>query len=169
VLTVRKKSLRLAQGRIGLISDTHGLLRPQALRALKGCELIIHAGDIGKRDILVGLKKVAPVLAIRGNNDRELWAQNIPDILHLRINGVNLQVIHDVHDLGDNLTTPGFRGVISGHSHSPKVTTRDDVLYVNPGSAGPRRFKLPVAVALLRIRNTEISANIVELRVARAF
>jgi uncharacterized protein len=169
VLTVRKKSLTLARGKIGLISDTHGLLRPQALLALKGCELIIHAGDIGKPEILVALKKLAPVLAIRGNNDRELWAKSIPDILQLRVNGVRLEVIHDVHDLADNPLAAGFRAVISGHSHKPMVAARDDVLYVNPGSAGPRRFKLPVAVALLRIHSAEISAKIVELRVSSAF
>ena len=165
MLTVGKKSLTLAHGKIGLISDTHGLLRPEALIALKGCELIIHAGDIGKPEILIGLKEIAPVLAIRGNNDRELWAKNIPDVLQLRVNGVKLEVIHDVHDLADNALAAGFRAVISGHSHKPMVATRDDVLYINPGSAGPRRFKLPVAVALLRLRLAEISAKIIELRV----
>jgi putative phosphoesterase len=166
VLTVGKKSLTLAHGRIGVISDTHGLSRPQAFIALKGCELIIHAGDIGKAEVLVGLKKIAPVLAIRGNNDRELWAKNIPDVLHLCINGVNLRVIHNVHDLDGDPMTAGFPVVISGHSHKPMVTTRDNVLYVNPGSAGPRRFKLPVAIAMLRIgRAAEISAKIIELSV----
>jgi len=162
---VRMKSLTLERGRIGLISDTHGLLRPQAVTMLKGSELIIHAGDIGKPEILIELAKLAPVLAIRGNNDREAWAKKIPDVLRLRINGIKIEVIHDVHDLADKPLAAGFRAVISGHSHKPGVSKRDGVLYINPGSAGPRRFKLPVAIAVLKLQHDKCNAKIVELAV----
>ena len=162
---VRMKSLTLERGRIGLISDTHGLLRPQAVTMLKGSELIIHAGDIGKPEILIELAKLAPVLVVRGNNDREAWAKKIPDVLRLRINGIKLEVIHDVHDLADKPLAAGFRAVISGHSHKPGVSTRDGVIYINPGSAGPRRFKLPVAIAVLKLQHDKCNAKIVELAV----
>ena len=163
--TIRKKSLNLANGKVGVISDTHGLLRPAALAALKGTELIIHAGDIGKPEILTALKNLAPVLAIRGNNDRQPWARTLPDVLQLRLHDLKLQVIHDVHDIDGDPAAAGFGVVISGHSHMPGVTKRDHVLYINPGSAGPRRFKLPVAVAVLSIRQPHVSAEIVELLV----
>lgn len=163
--TIRKKSLNLANGKVGVISDTHGLLRPAALAALKGTELIIHAGDIGKPEILTALKNLAPVLAIRGNNDRQAWARTLPDVLQLRLHDLKLQVIHDVHDIDGDPAAAGFGVVISGHSHMPGVTKRDHVLYINPGSAGPRRFKLPVAVAVLAIRQPHVSAEIVELLV----
>ena len=163
MLTIRKKSLNLANGKVGVISDTHGLLRPAAIAVLKGTDLIIHAGDIGKPEVLTALKNLAPVLAIRGNNDRQAWARTIPDVLQLRLHELKLQVIHDVYDLDGDPATAGFRVVISGHSHMPGVTTRDHVLYINPGSAGPRRFKLPVAVAVLAIRHPHVSAEIVEL------
>jgi putative phosphoesterase len=163
VFTVKKQRVTLKTGRVGLISDTHGLLRPEALAALKGSELIIHAGDIGKPEVLASLKSIAPVLAIRGNNDRESWAKKIPDILHLQINGACLFVIHNVNDLEVDPAAEGFNAVISGHSHKPGITNSDGVLFLNPGSAGPRRFKLPVALARLRIKDEKVNAKIVEL------
>jgi len=163
VFTVKKQRITLKTGRVGLISDTHGLLRPEALAALQGSELIIHAGDIGKPEVLASLKSVAPVLAIRGNNDREPWAKKIPDILHLHVNGVCLFIIHNVNDLEVDPAAKGFHAVISGHSHKPSLTNSDGVIFLNPGSAGPRRFKLPVALARLRIQREKVNAQIVEL------
>jgi uncharacterized protein len=163
VFTVKKQRVTLKTGRVGLISDTHGLLRPEALAALQGSELIIHAGDIGKPEVLASLKSVAPVLAIRGNNDREPWAKKIPDILHLHVDGVCLFIIHNVNDVEVDPAAKGFHAVISGHSHKPSLTNRDGVIFLNPGSAGPRRFKLPVALARLRIQREKVNAQIVEL------
>lgn len=163
MLAVRQKRVTLKSGRIGVISDTHGLLRPETLAALKGSELIIHAGDIGKPEVLASLRSVAPVLAIRGNNDRESWAKNIPDVLNLRLNGIGLYVIHNVNDLEIDPAANGFHAVISGHSHKPGIATRDGVVFINPGSAGPRRFKLPVALARLRIQGQKVNAKIIEL------
>jgi len=165
VWSIQEKRLKLTSGRIGLISDTHGLLRPEAIAALKGSELIIHVGDIGKPEILTSLKLIAPVLAIRGNNDREAWAKEIPDILSLRLNGVGLYVIHNVHDLEINPVDEGFHAVTSGHSHKPGISNRGGVMFLNPGSAGPRRFKLPVAVARLRILRRKVHATIIELKI----
>ena len=158
--SIQEKRLKLTSGRIGLISDTHGLLRPEAIGALKGSELIIHVGEI-----LTSLKLIAPVLAIRGNNDREAWAKEIPDILSLRLNGVGLYVIHNVHDLEINPVDEGFHAVTSGHSHKPGISNRGGVMFLNPGSAGPRRFKLPVAVARLRILRRKVHATIIELKI----
>lgn len=137
--------------RIGLISDTHGVLRPQALQALRGVAHIIHAGDIGNAAILEQLAQVAPVSAIRGNNDSGDWAALIPETRTLEIGGVSLYVLHDVHALAIDPAAAGMQVVIAGHSHRPAVDLRDDILFVNPGSAGPRRFKLPVSVAILEI------------------
>jgi len=161
MLSVRK-GLRLKRGRIGLISDTHGLIRPQALAALKGSELIIHAGDIGKPEVIESLQTVAPVIAIRGNNDRDSWAKAMPDVLELNINGIEIYVIHNVNEW-DRESIGEFDAVISGHSHKPNVMTRDGVLFVNPGSAGPRRFKLPIAVGRLNIGDDTPRAKIVQL------
>jgi uncharacterized protein len=153
----------LKRGRIGLISDTHGLLRPEALAALKGSELIIHAGDVGKPEVLTSLNAIAPVMAIRGNNDREAWAKKLPDILHIRVNSVALYVIHNVNELEINPVDDGFHAVISGHSHKPGIVRRGGVIFINPGSAGPRRFTLPVAVARLRLDQKKLFAKIVDL------
>lgn len=158
MLTARRK-LTIKSGKIGLISDTHGLMRPEALAALKGSELIIHAGDIGKPEVLDALKTVAPVIAIRGNNDRDSWAKNIPDLLDLRVNGINIYVIHDVNDLGPR-SAGAFQAVVSGHSHKPNLAAKEGVIFINPGSAGPRRFKLPIAVARLRLQDGKIRAKI---------
>ena len=161
-----EQSIRLKQGKIGLISDTHGLLRAEAIHALTGSELILHAGDIGKPEVLNSLQSLAPVLAIRGNNDRGQWAQGLPDILDLRINGVTVQIIHNVKEIEDDLTARAVHAVISGHSHKPGIVQREQVLFVNPGSAGPRRFKLPVAVAALRMSGRKFSARIIELPIS---
>jgi|SRR3569623_130449 len=150
----------MAKIRIGLISDTHGLLRPQALEALRGAELIIHGGDIGKPEILERLRALAPVVAVRGNNDRADWAAAIPETQTLDIGGVRLHVLHDVKELKADPGASGYRVVISGHSHRPSVQSRAGILFVNPGSAGPRRFSLPVSVALLNIEDGEPDARI---------
>src|SRR5262245_2051754 len=121
MLATQRKHLRLKTGRIGVISDTHGLVRPEALSALKNSELIIHAGDIGKPEVLTSLKSIAPIIAIRGNNDRESWAKNMPDIVQLRVNDISIYVIHNVNDLDIDLAAAGFSTVISGHSHKPGI------------------------------------------------
>src|SRR3569832_923357 len=136
---------------IGLISDTHGLLRPEAVRALTGVSLIIHAGDIGGPEILEALRQIAPVYAVRGNNDKGSWAAAIPLYQALDLEGVNIHVLHDLSELDLDPRAAGFAVVVSGHSHKPTVTERDGVTFVNPGSAGPRRFKLPVTVGYLDI------------------
>jgi hypothetical protein len=162
MLRVQEQSITLTKGNIGLIADTHGLVRPQALKALKGVELIVHAGDIGKAEVLEALRGIAPVVAIRGNNDRECWANDLPDILNLRLGNVAIHVIHDVYDMHVG-TDRLFNAVVSGHSHKPSMSQRDGTLFINPGSAGPRRFKLPVAVAKLLIVREKVRARIVEL------
>jgi len=165
VLSVREKRLTLKTGRIGVISDTHGLVRPEAIQALKGSELILHAGDIGKPEVLTSLGSIAPVIAIRGNNDRGVWAKQLPDILQLRVNGLGVYIIHNVNELEVDPAAEGFRAVISGHSHKPSITNLDGVMFLNPGSAGPRRFKLPVVVARLAIQKKRVHAAIIELKV----
>lgn len=134
---------------IGLISDTHGLLREEAVAALAGCDLIVHAGDVGNPDILDRLRAIAPVVAIRGNIDTGAWAAALPETAAAEHAGVLLYVLHDVHALDLNPAAGGFDVVVSGHSHQPSQSTRNGVLYVNPGSAGPRRFKLPITIARL--------------------
>ena len=163
-MILAQKQLKVRTGRIGLISDTHGLIRPEAVAALRGSELIIHAGDIGKPAVLETLKAIAPVIAIRGNNDRDSWAKKIPDLLDLKINGIRICVIHNVNEWKRD-SADGFHGVISGHSHKPSVITTDGVLFVNPGSAGPRRFKLPIAVARLQLNGAKMRAKILTLEV----
>jgi hypothetical protein len=151
--------------RIGLISDTHGLVRPEALAALTGCERIVHAGDIGSAAVLEALRELAPVIAVRGNNDRGAWAAELPATDILDIDGVLLCVLHDIHAIDLDPAASGFHAVVAGHSHRPAVLRKDGVLYVNPGSSGPRRFQLPVSVALLTIDGGELDASIVELDV----
>lgn len=148
---------------VGLISDTHGLLRPEAAAALRGVERIIHAGDIGGADILEALAKIAPVDAVRGNNDEGPWAARLPVELTLDIAGVAVHVLHDLKELEGDPAAAGFRVVIAGHSHKPRVNEKNGVLYVNPGSAGPRRFKLPVAVAYLQVASGAATARIHEI------
>ena len=128
--------------KIGLISDTHGLLRDEALRALEGSELILHAGDVGKPEIIDALKDLAPVFAVRGNIDTESWASALPETEIVETGGAIFYVLHDVHALDLNPAVAGFHIVVSGHSHRPARTEQDGVLYINPGSAGPRRFRV---------------------------
>ena len=165
MLTVREESIRLTVGKIGLIADTHGLIRPEALAALKGSDLIIHAGDIGKPEVLDALNSIAPVMAIRGNNDREKWARQLPDVLNLKLNSIKIHVIHNVNETKSDAVAKGFHAVVSGHSHKPSCVKRNGLLFINPGSAGPRRFKLPVAVATMRINGYTPRVRIVELKI----
>ena len=149
--------------RVGLISDTHGLLRPEALRFLRGADRIIHAGDIGKPEILEELRALAPLSAVRGNNDREPWAARVPETALLCIGRVAIYVLHNLAELEIDPVAQKYRVVVSGHSHKPTVQERDGVLYVNPGSAGPRRFTLPIAVGELKISGAGVRARIREL------
>ena len=148
---------------IGLISDTHGLLREEALRALEGSELIIHAGDVGKPEILDALKAIAPVFAVRGNVDTESWASALPETEVVETRLATFYVLHDLHMLDLNPAAAGFHIVVSGHSHKPSRTEQDGVLYINPGSAGPRRFQLPVTVARLSLGQTPWNVEFVDL------
>ena len=137
--------------RIGLISDTHGLLRKEAVEALRGSELILHAGDVGEPEILEKLREIAPVIAVRGNVDKERWANALPETAVAEAGAVLIYILHDVKALDLNPAASGFHIVVSGHSHKPGKTKRDGVLYINPGSAGPRRFQLPVTLARLAL------------------
>ncbi len=150
-------------GFVGVISDTHGLVRPEALAALEGSELIIHAGDIGGPEVIEELRRVAPVVAVRGNNDRGEWAEAFAEYEALEVGGKFLYVLHDLNELDINPSAAGFRVVVSGHSHKPLAEERRGVLYLNPGSAGPRRFKLPVTVARLRLDGDDAGAEIINL------
>ena len=149
--------------RVGLISDTHGLLRPEAVAALQGSDFIVHGGDIGNAGILEALAAIAPLTVVRGNNDREQWADGIAESELLKVGCVTLYAIHDLSQIDIDPAGAGVRVVVSGHSHKPKIQERDGVLYINPGSAGPRRFKLPIAVAELIVDGNAVSARIVEL------
>jgi len=148
--------------KIGVISDTHGLIRPQALQALRGSELILHAGDIGAPAILEQLETIAPVTAIRGNNDTDAWAKRIPERIDLEVEGVSIHMLHNVKELDGE---PAAHVIIAGHSHRPLVERREGVLYLNPGSAGPRRFKLPISVASMTCSDGKVRARIIELAV----
>ena len=149
--------------KIGLISDTHGLLREEALRALEGSELIIHAGDVGQPEIIDALKAVAPVVAVRGNIDTEPWASALPETEIVETGIATIYVLHDVSALDLDPAAAGFHIVVSGHSHKPGRTEHDGVLYINPGSAGPRRFQLPVTVACLDLGQTPWKVDFVDL------
>ena len=146
--------------KVGVISDTHGLVRPEALDALRGSELILHAGDIGSQAVLDALHTIAPVTAIRGNNDTDRWAQAIPERVDVELNGVPIHMLHSMKDIDD---VRDAKVIIAGHSHRPLVERRDGVLYLNPGSAGPRRFKLPISIALLTCSGGRARARIIEL------
>jgi len=148
---------------LGLISDTHGLLRDQALRALEGSELIIHAGDVGRPEILTALEAVAPVVAVRGNIDQGAWASKLPFTAVVEAGPANIYVIHDVHDLDLDPAAAGFHIVVSGHSHQPAREERRGVLYINPGSAGPRRFRLPFTVSRLDLSQKPWKADLIDL------
>ena len=134
---------------IGLISDTHGLLRPEALSALEGCERILHAGDIGSAALLEQLRAIAPVYAVRGNNDHGPWAMALPETLTTEVDGRRILVLHDLAQLAIDPVEQGIHAVVSGHSHRPVVRVAGDLLWINPGSAGPRRFSLPICLAIL--------------------
>ena len=148
---------------IGVISDTHGLLRPQALDALRGCDLIIHAGDVGSPDILAPLRALAPTHAVRGNVDKGPWADRLPMTEIVDVGGLSIYVLHIIADLDLDPPTAGFAAVIYGHSHQPSIETRDGVLYLNPGSAGPRRFNLPISLARITIAGTTLTPQLITL------
>ncbi|HWZ44949.1 MAG TPA: metallophosphoesterase family protein [Candidatus Saccharimonadales bacterium] len=148
---------------IGIISDTHGLLRPEAIDALRGSEHIIHAGDIGAPAIISSLEEIAPVTAIHGNSDREPWKRKFPETTVVELAGLHFYVLHDLNALDLKPQAAGFAAVISGHSHQPKQETRDGVLYFNPGSAGPRRFTLPITVGKIEITSTGLHGKIIEI------
>jgi len=149
--------------RIGLISDTHDLLRPQAIDFLRGSDFIIHAGDICDSTVIDELARIAPVTVVRGNNDRGTWANALPETELVKFGGIFIHVIHDLSQLDIDPNGAGVRVVVSGHSHKPVIEHRDGVVFVNPGSAGPRRFKLPISVAELVVAGGLVSARIVEL------
>lgn len=149
--------------RIGLISDTHGLLRPAALEFLQGSEAIVHGGDIGDPEILAVLGRIAKVTAVRGNNDHGPWAERIPHSQTLRFGAVGVHVVHDISELAIDPEQEDIQVVVCGHSHQPKIERRNGVLYINPGSAGPRRFRLPIALGELVIDGDAASARILPI------
>ena len=148
---------------IGVISDTHGLLRPEAVEALSGSDYIIHAGDVGDPRIVDRLRCIAPLTVVAGNIDREAWARKLPKADVLSADGLQIYVLHDIGGLDLKPEAAGFSAVIYGHSHVPKQEMRNGVLYLNPGSAGPRRFRLPITVARLQVRDGKLQAQIVPL------
>jgi len=148
---------------VGVISDTHGLLRPEALAVLQGSDYIVHAGDIGDPAILNRLAEIAPVTAVRGNVDRGAWAKKIPETNVLEIDGLDICVLHDLNQLNLKPEAAGFAAVISGHSHMPKQEMKNGVLYFNPGSAGPRRFNLPVSVGRLLVEAGRVRGEVLQI------
>jgi len=172
LLRLHSTTMRRIRGRrgaggpvVGVISDTHGLLRPEAVAALAGVDAIVHAGDIGGAEILDALRRIAPLVAVRGNNDRDAWATSLPVIAKTEIGGRRVWVVHDLKELAEDPASANVAVVISGHSHCPRIEHRAGVLLLNPGSAGPRRFSLPVAVARLHLAPAGPRAEIVELAV----
>jgi uncharacterized protein len=149
--------------KLGIISDTHGLLRPEAARALSGVDLIVHAGDVGSPEVLTKLKALAPVFAVRGNVDTESWAMELPATAIVDAGSASLYVLHNLRELDLKPKAAGFDAVISGHTHQAEQWEREDVLYLNPGSAGPRRFHLPVTLALVDVGSELWKVEIVEL------
>ena len=141
---------------LGVISDTHGLLRPEAVDALRGSDMIVHAGDIGSPEVLRGLETIAPVIAVRGNNDREPWAKGLPLSDSFELGRASIYVLHDVNELDLDPRVAGFSVVIAGHSHQPRSEERNGVLFFNPGSAGPRRFRLPISVGRIVIEGARV-------------
>jgi putative phosphoesterase len=150
---------------VGVISDTHGLLRPEAVAALRGSDLILHAGDVGKAEVLEALRTVAPTTAIRGNVDTAIWATALPATEVISVDGLDFYMLHDRAALDLDPRAAGFAAVIYGHTHRPGAEVRHGVLYLNPGSAGPRRFSLPITVARLTIASGQLSHEIIELAV----
>jgi len=155
--------LTVAAKLIGVISDTHGLLRPEAVAALRGADLLLHAGDIGKEEILRTLGEIAPVVSVRGNNDTQPWARPLPETADVEMLGVRIHLLHDLSQLSLEPERAGIRVVVCGHSHKPRNEVHNGVLYFNPGSAGPRRFRLPVALGFLQLENANVQGRIVEL------
>ncbi len=149
--------------RIGLISDTHGLLRVAAIEALRGSELIIHAGDVGKPEILAELRRLAPVIVVKGNIDRGAWASELPETAIVEAGPATIYVLHDLHDLDLDPAAAGIQIIVSGHSHQPGSAERSGVLYINPGSAGPRRFRLPITVARLDLSATPFQVRFLDV------
>jgi len=149
--------------RIGLISDTHGLVREEAVAVLKGCQHILHAGDIDTPEVIARLRQIAPLTVVRGNNDRGSWARDIPVYEVVEFGAVSVYLRHDEAELDIDPKAAGFQVMMFGHSHRPSIERREGVLFVNPGSAGPRRFKLPIAVGELLIRGDQVEARIIEL------
>jgi putative phosphoesterase len=154
---------RTARCRVGLIADTHGLLRPEAIESLRGSDLIIHAGDIGDPAILDRLSEIAPVSAVRGNNDKGRWAARLPQTDLVQVGAALIYIIHDLADLDLSPAAAGCSAVVSGHTHRPLRALRDGVLFINPGSAGPRRFTLPVSLGYLLVSGDQVAAVLVEL------
>lgn len=150
---------------LGVISDTHGLLRPEAVEALRGSDMIVHAGDVGSPDVLRELEKIAPVIAVRGNNDRESWAKNLSLSEAFELGGASIYVLHDVNELNLDPRAGGFSVVIAGHSHQPRSEERDGVLFFNPGSAGPRRFRLPISLGHLVIEGSRVTGHLMTLEI----
>ncbi len=149
---------------IGIISDTHGLVRQEAIESLKGCELVIHAGDVGKPEVIHSLEEIAPVIAVRGNVDKGDWANTLPKTQVVEVSNIFIYVIHDIGELDLNPKAAGFNIVIYGHSHKPKKEIVDGIIYLNPGSAGPRRFNLPISLALMTIDRNAINVSFMELK-----
>jgi uncharacterized protein len=152
---------------LGVISDTHGLLRPEAVEALRGSDLILHAGDVGSAEILEELGRIAPLKAVRGNVDSSPWFDSLPQTQVIESGGLSLYMLHDLKQLDLNPSAAGFAAVICGHSHTPMNEMRNGVLYFNPASAGPRRFKLPICIGKLHIRDGVIAGEIIELPLAK--
>lgn len=149
---------------VGIISDTHGLIRPEAIAGLEGSDLIIHAGDVGKPEVMGALRRVAPTFAVRGNVDTQAWATRLPTTDCVEVGEALFWVLHDISELDLDPNAAGFAAVVFGHSHRPSIETRDGVVYINPGSAGPRRFQLPVTIARVLVSGREIRPEIVELK-----
>ena len=150
---------------VGVIADTHGLLRPEALAALRGSDVVIHAGDVGDSEILDRLREIAPTFTVRGNIDTSPWAQTLPLTEIVEVGRARFYVLHNLMDLDLDPKAAGFSVVISGHTHRPHAQVRKDVLYLNPGSAGPRRFTLPISVARIEVNGSHISHEIIELQI----
>lgn len=149
--------------KIGLISDTHGLLRPEALAALQGCDHLIHTGDIGKPEILAQLQAIAPLSAVRGNNDQGAWAEDLPERLVVKFGRTAFYVLHDLAELDIDPQAQGIAVVVAGHSHKPRLQQRHGVLYINPGSAGPRRFSLPIGLGFVHLDQGRLRPELIEL------
>jgi putative phosphoesterase len=149
---------------VGVISDTHGLLRPEVLGVFAGVSLILHAGDIGSSEVLRKLQALARTIAVRGNNDHGAWAKKIPEVVETHVGHTSVCMIHDLKQIGERALAAGFDVIISGHSHRPSIERRDSTLFLNPGSAGPRRFKLPISVARLVIERSVVDAELIQLQ-----